>query len=117
MITATIMTKNTIEEPTDVFVLLKIKDQAAPPALAGEDVAQVYQPAGDEELEDDHNTELDLNLLEVTLDRHFGMSLSDVTFGSQEGRHRSSLAYIVHNCSTFSALVGFKSSIFIFLYY
>ena len=45
-------------------MLLKIKDRAAPPALAGEDVAQVHQPAGDEELEDDHNTELDGNLVD-----------------------------------------------------
>ena len=42
--------------------MLKTKDQAAPSVLASEDVAKVHQPAGDEELEDDHNTELDGHL-------------------------------------------------------
>ena len=40
------MSQDTIEEAIDVFVLPGIKDlQAAPQAIAGEDVANVHQPA------------------------------------------------------------------------
>ena len=53
------MTQDTIEDPTDAFVLSGIQVLwAAMPALAGEDVAEyINHAAGNEELEDDHHTE------------------------------------------------------------
>ena len=81
MTKTTFITQDTIEEPMDVCVLPNIKDQAAPPATTGKDIALVHKPARDKELEEEIHIELAGTLIKNKLcveTTKFGLTIQQI---------------------------------------